>query len=124
MGLQFENLVLANYRALLPHLHLDRTVIKSAAPYGRRGSKKTGRAGFQIDLLLQTEMAMVLIEVKRKNEVGREVIEDVREKARRLKRPSETSLRLALVYEGRLDRTVETDGFFDTVVNARDLLGL
>ena len=90
MGLQFENLVLANYRALLPHLHLDRAVIKSAAPYGRRGSKKTGRAGFQIDLLLQTEMAMVLIEVKRKNEVGRDVIEDVREKASRLKRPSET----------------------------------
>ena len=122
MGLQFENLVLANYRALLPHLHLDRTVIKSAAPYCKRGSKKTGRTGFQIDLLLQTEMAMVLVEVKRKTEVGREVIEEVREKMRRLKRPSETSLRLVLVYEGRLDRTIEADGFFDAVVNVRDLL--
>lgn len=124
MGLQFENLVLANYRTLLPHLHLDRTVIKSAAPYGRRGSKKTGRAGFQVDLLLQTEMAMVLVEVKRKNEVGREVIADVREKTRRLKRPRETSLRCVLVYEGQLDRTVEADGFFDVVINVRDLLGL
>ena len=67
---------------------------------------------------------MVLVEVKRKNEVGREVVEEVREKARRLKRPRETSLRLVLVYEGRLDRTVEVDGFFDAVVNVRDLLGL
>ena len=67
---------------------------------------------------------MVLVEVKRKTEVGREVIEEVREKTRLLKRPSETSLRLVLVYEGRLDRTIEADGFFDAVVNVRDLLDM
>ena len=124
MGLQFENLILANYRSLLPQLHLDRAIIKSAAPYCKTGSKKTGREGFQIDLLLQTEMSMVLVEVKRKKEVGRDVIEDIRRKVKCLKRPNETSLRLALVYEGALDRSIEADGFFDAIVNVRDLLDL
>lgn len=124
MGLQFENLVLANYRSILPHLRLDRVVIRSAAPYGKRGSKKSGREGFQIDLLVQSEMSMVLFEVKRKREIGREVIEEVRRKVKLLRRPEETSLRLVLVYEGLLDRSLEADGFFDAVVNVRELLGL
>ena len=33
MGLAFENLIVNNYRELLPHLHLDRSLIVSASPY-------------------------------------------------------------------------------------------
>ena len=57
-------------------------------------------------------------------EIGREVIEEARRKVKLLRRPEETSLRLVLVYEGLLDRTLEADGFFDAVVNVRELLEL
>ena len=48
----------------------------------------------------------------------------MREKCRRLRRPSDVSLRTALVYAGDLTRSVEADGFFDAIVPAADLLGL
>ena len=124
LGLAFENLVLANYRSLLPTLRLDRAVIKSAAPYCKAGSKKCGVEGCQVDLLLQTEMSMILVEIKRQKEIGRDVLEAVRRKIGLLKRPPETTLRAVLVYEGVLDRSVEADGFFDAVVNVRELLQL
>ena len=40
----------------------------------------------------------------------------------RLGVPSEKSVRLALVYDGRLAPSVEAEGFFDSIVDARTLL--
>ena len=40
LGLAFENLVVNNYRELLPRLHLGGTLITSAAPYVRKKSKE------------------------------------------------------------------------------------
>jgi len=124
MGLAFENLVLRNYGELLKPLHLDRAIVKSAAPYRKNGTKRLGCEGFQIDLLLQTERSMCLVEIKRMEKVPNRVMDEVREKVRKFKRPKETSLRLALVYEGVLDPAIESEGFFDTIVDARSLLGL
>ena len=56
LGLQFENLVLNNYRDLLPHLHFDRVLIHSSAPYHKAGSKGEKGAGLQVDLLLQSKI--------------------------------------------------------------------
>ena len=52
------------------------------------------------------------------------MIDERREKCRRLKRPSDVSLRTALVYAGELSRSVEADGYFDAIVPASDLLEL
>ena len=104
----------------MPKLNLAGALVTSAGPYrkvGRRGE------GCQIDLLLQAKRFVYLIEVKRQAEIGREVIEAVEQKRKRLGVPSEKSVRLALVFDGRLAASVEAEGFFDSIVNAKTLLG-
>ena len=124
LGFQFENLVINNFRQILKPLHLENVLVKSAAPYVKKGSSKTGEKGVQIDLLVQTNMALCLVEIKRKAKIGREVINDMKDKCARLPRSKDLAVRTALVYEGELDRSVEADGYFDAIVPFRVLLGL
>ena len=124
MGLAFENLVVNNYRELLSPLHMDRALVLSAAPFRRAASAKTGCNGVQIDLLVQTKMAVCVVEIKRRREIGREIIAEISEKCDKLPKRSGVSLRTALVYEGELAPSVEADGYIDSVIPARRLLGL
>ena len=77
-----------------------------------------------MDLLLQTNAMAYLVEIKRKDEIGREIIDEVNTKCERLPLPRDKSFRRALVYEGKLVRSVEADGYFDAVVPFRRMLGL
>ena len=122
LGLQFENLVLNNWRDLARLLHLDGAIIKSAAPYVKRGSRTDGNGGCQIDLLIQAKMSMFVVEIKRQVHIGREIIDEMREKCKRLRKPHDVSLRTALVYEGELEPSVEADGYFDAIVPFSQLL--
>jgi DNA-binding transcriptional ArsR family regulator len=122
LGLAFENLVVNNYRELLPRLHLGRTLITSAAPYVRRKSKE--RDGCQVDLLIQSRRSLYFVEIKRKAEIGREVIEQVDSSVRSISRPEGVSAHTALVYDGHLSPIVEADGYFDAIVSFREVLGL
>ena len=124
MGLQFENLVVNNFRELLAPLRLDRVMIRSAAPFRRAGSTKTGRKGCQIDMLVQTEEAFYVVEIKRQAHIGHDIIEEVREKCRLLPHPPLVSIRTALVYSGELAPSVEASGYFDAIVPFGKLLGL
>ena len=65
-----------------------------------------------------------LVEVKRRREIGREVIEEMAGKVAALPRRRGVSIRTALVYEGHLAPIVEADGYFDAIVPFRRLLGL
>ena len=103
-------------------MHLGRALIESAAPW--RQSKAKGRLGVQADLLIQTRRALCVVEVKRQREIGREVIDEVAEKVRRIPRREGTSVKTALVYEGHLAPIVEADGYFDAIVPFRQLLGV
>ena len=94
------------------------------APYRRAGSRDGTRGGLQVDLLLQTRRAVYLVEVKRKREIGREVIEEVERKLKKLSMPRGKSARTALVYDGDLAPIVEADGYFDAIIPFRELLGL
>lgn len=123
MGLAFENLVVNNYRLLIPHLHLDGLVITSAGPYMKRAGKGVrGRKGCQIDLLIQTRRTICVVEIKRCREIGREIIEEVDKKVRAIKRPAGVSIRTALVYDGHLSPVVAADGYFDAIVPFSQLL--
>ncbi len=124
MGFQFENLVVNNFRDLLAPLRLDNVMIQSAAPYRRDGSRRTGRKGCQIDLLIQTAEALYVVEIKRQTRIGLEVIDEVKEKCRLVPHPAGRSMRTALVYSGELARSVEATGYFDAIVPFRRLLGL
>jgi hypothetical protein len=125
MGLAFKNLVVNNYRLLIPFLHLDGLVITSAGPYMRRAGKgERGRKGCQIDLLIQTRRTICVVEIKRRREIGREIIDEVDKKVRAIKRPSGVSIRTALVYDGHLSPIVAADGYFDAIVPFSEFLKL
>lgn len=125
MGLAFENLVVNNYRQLIPHLHLDGLVITSAGPYVRRtGEGARGRRGCQVDLLLQTRRTICVVEVKRRREIGREAIDEVDRKVCAIRRPGGVSVRTALVYDGHLSPVARADGYFDAVVPFSNLIGM
>ena len=64
----------------------------------------------------------MIVEIKRRREIGREVIDEVIRKADALKTKRGTTVRIALVYAGRLSPGVEVDGYFDAVVSAESVL--
>ena len=121
LGLQFENLVLNNVHELLPFLGLDGKQIVSAAPYRRL--KSDNERGCQIDLLIQTRKSVCVVEIKRQSEIGEEVERDVAEKVRRLKIRDGISVRTALVYDGKLSKSVQGSGYFDAIVPFKNLIG-
>lgn len=116
LGLQFENLVLANLPQLLPMLGFDRTLLLSAAPW--RNARTARSRGCQIDLLLQAPRSTCVVEIKRKAEIGEDVADEVQAKVAALGMPRGTTVRTALVYEGRLSPRVEADGYFDFLIPA------
>lgn len=120
MGLQFECLILNNIKEIVPRLGISPTALISAAPYRRRDHSR-GK-GCQIDLLLQTHKSLWIVEIKRKHEIGAEVIDEVAEKVKKLGIGKGISVRTALVYCGHLSPAVEAEGFFDGLINAEDLL--
>ena len=121
MGLQFENLALANVPTLSHHLRLGRTPILAAAPFVQTPTKR--KKGCQVDLMLLTEHATYLVEVKRRRKIARSVVEEMKEKLSRLRLSPERSVRTALVYHGRLDPRIEDEQFFDFLVPFEDFLG-
>ena len=125
LGLAFENLVVNNYRMLLPYMHLTNTLITAAGPYRRRAAKSArGKPGVQVDLMLQTRRSLWFVEVKRKREIDREIETEVERKVKALSRPEGVSSKMALVYDGHLSPLVESDGYFDAIVPFKNLLGL
>ena len=115
-GLQFENMVLGNLQMLFPMLGLEESLVLSAAPYFQR--QTADREKCQIDLMIQTQRMLMVVEIKRRREIGHEVIDEVDEKIKKLKFASSLSLRAALVYEGKLSPSVAADRFFDFLVPA------
>ena len=118
-GLQFENMVVANYRALLPILGIDGANIKSAAPF-RRDADKSGM-GVQIDLMIRTENCVYLVEVKRRNHIDEDVVVELDEKIRRLGLPANVSVRTALVYDGDVASSLRTGRKCDFLIPVEKL---
>ena len=98
--------------------------ITSASPYCRPPAERSGGEGVQVDLLLQTRKSICIVEIKRRQHIGREVVAEMEEKCRRITRPQGVSLKTALVYDGELAPSVEADGYFDAIVPASRLLGM
>ena len=119
-GLAFENLVVNNFRELLPRLGLDRSLVVSAAPF-RKGSAERG-TGVQVDLLLQTNRSVYIVEAKRRNEIKHSVIDEVDEKVSRIRHRRGVAFKTALVYDGGLAPTIEADGYFDAIVDIREIM--
>lgn len=120
-GYQFENLIVNNYKLLLPILQVDIASLKSAAPFSVRGD---GKKGLQIDLLLQFSKTVYIIEIKRRNRIGDEVVSEFLQKLELFPRKRGISVRTALVYEGELDSSVKRSEIFDFIVPVEEMLGI
>ena len=120
LGLQFQNLILNHVTDLFPKLGLEKSLVLSAAPYVQNATKRV--RGCQIDLLIRTERMLMIVEVKRKRQIGHEIIAEVEEKVRRLRHDGRLSVRTALVYDGKLSASVSADRYFDFIVSSDDLL--
>ena len=121
VGIFYPHFHLNNLQTLFPMLGLEESLVLSAAPYCQHAA--VGREGCQIDLLIQTQRMLMVVEIKRRREIGREVIDEVAEKARRLKYARSLSLRTALVYEGRLSPAVAAERYFDFLIPAEQFFG-
>ena len=94
----------------------------SAGPYFQTQTKK--REGCQIDYLVQTKFdTLYLCEIKfSRKELGADVIAEVKEKVRRLERPSGLSIRPVLVHvNGVTDELLARD-YFANIVSFADLI--
>ena len=118
-GLQFENLIVSNYRMLLPILGIDGASLVSAAPYrrGRIGDEK----GVQVDLLVQTKSTAYVIEIKRQAKIDAGVVDEINDKVGRLGYGPSTSVRTVLVYEGDLAPSIRLDHALDFIIPAERL---
>ncbi len=121
-GFQFENLVLNHINDLFPLLGIDKSLVLSAFPYVQAATKR--QRGCQIDLLIQTQRTLIVVEIKRRREIGHEIVDEVSEKVARLVHDKSLSVRTALVYDGHLSPSVEADRFFDFVIPADRLFTL
>lgn len=122
MGLQFENLVLNNLSSIQHILQIPSSSILSAAPYFQKETKR--KRSCQIDLLIQCRYSIYICEIKFRQQINMEVINEVKEKITRLKIPKEISIRPILIYEGRLSPQIEREGFFTQLVSFNQLLGM
>ena len=112
MGLQFENLVLNRVMDFREQLHLNGLSIRSATPY-----RVGGKNGVQVDLLIQTDEVMCVVEVKRRKLIKTEIVDEVKEKIRKIRHPKAISVRKALIFDGELPVSVRRTGYFDAIVD-------
>lgn len=122
LGLQFENLVLNNKRLLYGLLKIEPRDVLMANPFFQR---KTSRSeGCQIDLLVQTKyQCLYICEIKfSKHEVQSDVIEEVREKIKKISYPKGFSIRTALIHVNGVSDSIVDSNYFDFIVSFDDLL--
>ena len=119
LGLQMETLILNHLPEILPKLGLERSLVLSAAPFVR---KERGGEGVQIDLLIQTKRSAMVVEIKRRGQIGVGVVDEIAEKVRKLRKITDLSIRTALIYEGELHPRIEAEHGIDYVIPMAELL--
>src|SRR3990167_6143104 len=98
MGLQFENLVVHNFKALWKVMNISAEEVIMDGPFFQNPTSK--HPGCQIDYMIQTRFqSLYLCEVKfSKNRIDTKVIEEMEEKRKRLKLPKQFSIRPILIH--------------------------
>ena len=115
-GLQFENLVISNFRSLLPVLGIDGASLLSAAPYRR--AREGATCGVQVDLLIQTKTTAYVVEIKRRDSIGAEIATEISDKVKAVGFRPGVSVRTVLVYDGMLAPSIRTEHMLDFVIPA------
>ena len=117
MGLQFENLILNRVMDFKEQLHLSGATVRSAAPY-----RTSGANAVQVDLLVQTDEVMYVVEIKRRKQIRADIVDEVKAKVGKIRRPSRISVRKALIFDGELAPVVRRTGYFDAIIDVGTLI--
>lgn len=122
MGLQFENLVLHNWKTVWHLLGISPEEVVMDGPFFQ--NRTTRQEGCQIDYMIQTRFeTLYLCEIKfSKYPIGKSIIEEIEEKRKRLKTPRAFSIRPVLIHVNGVDETVLESGYFDRVIDFSELL--
>jgi len=94
--------------------------IKYAGYYFQKKTKR--QMACQIDLLIQTKYTIYVCEIKFRNIISKKVIVDEQERINRFKVPKGISIRPILIYSGELEKSIQTEDFFDQLVCFDDFL--
>ncbi len=87
-----------------------------SAVFGRRTSSR----GAVLRMLAEAPLSVV--EIKRRKEIGSGVMDEVKAKVDALGVPRGLSVRTALVYDGKLSPAIESERYFDFIVDAKAML--
>lgn len=122
MGLQFENLVLANRKSLYRLLKINHKEIQVDNPYFTRQTKS--HQGVQIDYMIQTKFNNLYVcEIKFHTEkINVSVIDDVKEKIKRLQLPRGFSVRPVLIHVNGVTDSLRDKQYFSYIVDFSKLL--
>ena len=120
MGLQFENLVINNFRSLDKLLAIAPDEIVYDNPFFQRPTKES--RGCQIDYMLQTRFnTLYVCEIKfSKDKIAHSVIEQVQDKINRLKVQKGFSFRPVLIHVNGVTDAVVESGFFAKIIDFGD----
>lgn len=121
MGLQFENLVIQNKKAIFKILNINPVEILIDNPYFQR--KTTRQRGCQIDYMIQTRLNTVFVcEIKfSKNEINASIITEVMDKIHRLALPRNFSCIPVLIHVNGVSDIVSEQGYFYKIIDFADL---
>lgn len=122
MGLQFENLVLSNRKALLELLNIDVSDIIYDNPFFQPKTKS--QRGCQIDYMIQNRFSTCyLCEIKFNSlPIKMSVIEEVKQKMRNLQTPKHLSIRPVLIHVNGVEDEVVESNFFSAIIDFSQLL--
>lgn len=120
MGLQFENLVFHNRIALRHALEIHPEDIVMEGPFFQRATARN--PGCQIDYMIQTRYGtLYLIEIRfSKDKIHANILAELAEKTKRLKRPKFVSCRPVLIHVNGVTSDVEEAGQFK-IISLADL---
>lgn len=121
LGLQLENLILKNRRAVWDRLGIRAEDIVLDNPYWQVATQKT--PGCQIDYMIQCQNNTVYVcEIKlSKRPLQRAVITEVDRKIRSLAKPRNFTFRPVLIHVNGVDESVLEERYFDAVIDFGEL---
>ena len=122
IGLQFENLVINNYKLIIQHSGILMEDVVFAAPFFQR--KTNRQRGCQIDFMIQTRFnCLYIYEIKfSRHPLTGNIIDEVRQKIDRLQIPKNYSYRPVLIHVNGVSDSVYENGYFADIIDFADLL--
>ncbi|MDF1761060.1 MAG: ATP-binding protein [Coxiellaceae bacterium] len=122
IGLQFENLVISNWRIIQKKLNIALDEVDRDGPFFQRRTSKT--KGCQIDYLIQTKTSTLYVcEIKfSRNEIKSSIIDEMKTKISNLAVPRGFSCLPVLIHVNDVSDSVLDSNYFFKVINFSDLL--